>query len=102
MDSLAVIDSWFAVSHCALNNSILTSDTLLCRQVYIWSECGHADSTWREVPWSHLHEKHWSESVYPHNFRLVAFGKRSYVERKRNDIASGSIAIKDFHDNLIG
>ena len=34
----------------------------------------------------------------PHNFRLVAFGKRSYVERRRN----GSIAIKDFHDNLIG
>ena len=37
-----------------------------------------------------------------HNFRLVAFGKRSYEERRRYDIASGSIAIKDFHDNLIG
>ena len=34
--------------------------------------------------------------------RLVAFGKRSYVEWRRNNIASGSIAIKDFHDNLFG
>ena len=49
-----------------------------------------------------LHDRHKSELVYPHNFRLVAFGKRSYVEQRRNDIASGSIAIKDFHDNLIG
>ena len=37
-----------------------------------------------------------------YNFRLVAFDKRSYVERRRNDIAIDSIAIKDFHDNLIG
>ena len=38
----------------------------------------------------------------PHNFRLFAFGRRSYVRRKRDVIASGSIAIKDFHENLIG
>ena len=100
MGSLAVIDCWFAVSHCALNNSIITSNTLLCRHVYIWS--GHANSTWCKVPRSLLHDKNWSELVYPHDFRLVTFGKRSYVERRRNDISSGSIAIKDFHDNLIG
>ena len=35
-------------------------------------------------------------------FRSLAFGKRSYVDQRRNDIASGSIAIKDFYDNLIG
>ena len=79
-----------------------TSNTLLCRHVYIWSKCGHADSTWCKVPRSLLHDKHRSEPVYPHDFRLVTFDKRSYVERRRNDIASGSIAIKDFHDNLIG
>ena len=77
-----------------------TSNTLLCHHGYIWSDCGHADSTWRKVPRSLLHDKHRSESVYPHNFRLVAFGER-YVERRRN-IVSGSIAIKDVHDNLIG
>ena len=38
----------------------------------------------------------------PHNLRLVAFGRRSYVDQRRNDITSGSIAIKDFQDNLIG
>ena len=102
MGSLAVMDCWFAVSHCALNNSFITSNTLLCRHVYIWSECGHADTTWRKLPRSLLHDKHRSELVYPHKFRLVAFGKRSWVERRRNDIASGSIAINDFHDNLIG
>ena len=69
MGSLAVVDCWFAVSHCALNNSIITSNTLLCRQVYIWSECGHADSTWRKIPRSLLHDKHRSELVYPHKFR---------------------------------
>ena len=53
-----------------------------CRHQYIWSDCRHAVSTWRTVPRSLLHEKHWSESVYPYNFRLVAFGKRSYVERR--------------------
>ena len=79
-----------------------TSNTLLCHHVYIWSDCGHADSTWRKVPRSLLHDKHRSETVYPHNFRLVTFGKRSYVDRRRNDIASGPIAIKDFSDNLIG
>ena len=84
------------------NNSMTTSNTLLCRHVYIWSDCGHADSTWCKILRSLLHDKHRSELVYPHNFRLVAFGKRSYVERRRNDITSGSIAIKDFHDNLIG
>ena len=77
MGSLAVTDCWFAVSHCALNNFIITSNTLLCRYVYIWSECGHAYSTWHKVPRSLLHDKHWSESIYPHNFSLVAFGKRS-------------------------
>ena len=102
MGSLAVIGCWFAVSYCAFNNSITTSNTLLCRHVYIWGDCWHADSIWRKVPWSVLYDKHKSELIYPHNFRLVAFGKRSYVERRRNDIASGSIAIKDFHDNLIG
>ena len=75
MGSLAVTDCWFAVPHCALNNSITTSNTLLCRHVYIWSDCGHADSTWCQEPRSLLHEKHRSESVYPHNFWLVAFGK---------------------------
>ena len=102
MGSLAVTGCWFATSHCALNNSMTTFNILLCHHVYIWSDCGHADSTWRKVPWLLLHEKHRSESVYPHNFRLVAFGRRLYVERRRNDIASGSSAIKDFHDNLIG
>ena len=71
MGSLAVMDCWFAVSHCVLNNSIITSNTLLCHHVYIWSECGHADKTWRKVPRSLLHDKHRSELVYPHNFRLV-------------------------------
>ena len=96
MGSLAVIGCWFAVSHCAFNNTMTTSNTLLCHHVYIWSDCGHADSL-RKVPRSLLHNKHRSESVYPHNFRLVTFGKRSYVDRRKNDIASGSIAI-----NLIG
>ena len=71
MGSLAVIDHRFAVSHCALNNSIITSNTMLCRHVYIWSECGHADSTWRKVPRLLLHDKHRFELVYLHNFRLV-------------------------------
>ena len=102
MGSLAVTNCWFAVSHCAFNNSMTTSNILVCCHVYIWSDCGHADSTWSKVPWSLIHEKHRSELVYPHNFRLVAFGKRSYVEQRRNDIASSSIAIKNFHDNLIG
>ena len=102
MGSLAVTGCWFAVSHCALNNSTTTSNTLLCHHVYIWSDCGCADSTWHKVPWSLLHNKHRSKSVYPHNFRLVAFGKRSYVEWRKNDITSGSIAVKDFHDNSIG
>ena len=102
MGSLAVTSCWFAASHCALNNSMTTSNTLLCCHVYIWSDCGHADSTWCKVPRSFLHDKHRSESVYPHIFRLVAFGKRSYIERRRDNIARGSIAIKDFHDNLIG
>ena len=95
MGSLAVIGCQFAVSHCAFNNSMTTSNTLFCRHVYIWSDCGHADSTWRKVPHSLLHDKHRSESVYPHNFRLVAFGKRSYVDWKRNDIAK-SIIITGF------
>ena len=43
-----------------------------------------------------------TRQAHSHNSWLVAFGKRSYVERRRNDTASGSIAIKDFHDNLIG
>ena len=102
MGSLAVIGCLFAVSHCAFNNFMTTSNTLLCRHVYIWSDCGHADSTWRKVPRSLFHDKHRSESVYPHNFRWVAFGKRSLVDRRRNDIASSSIANKDFHDNLLG
>ena len=55
MGSLAVIGCMFAVSHCALNNSITTANTLLCHHVYIWSDCGHANSTWHEVPWSLLH-----------------------------------------------
>ena len=50
MGSLAVTDCWFAVSHCALNNSMTTFNTLLCRHAYIWSDCGHADSTWCKVP----------------------------------------------------
>ena len=100
MGSLAVTGCWFAVSHYALNNSMTTSNTLLFRHVYIWSDYGHADSTWRKV--SLLHDKHWSETVYPNNFRLVAFVKRSYVERRRNYIAYDSIAIKDSHDNSIG
>ena len=54
------------------------------------------------VPRSLLHGKHRHESVYPYNFRLVAFGKRSLVERRGTDITNGFIAIKDFHDNLIG
>ena len=102
MDSLVETGCWFTVSHCALNKSMTTSDTLLCRHVYIWSYCGHTDSTWHKVPGSILLEKQWSESLYPHKFRLVAFGKRSYVERRKNDIVSGSIAIKGFHGNSIG
>ena len=67
------------------------------------SPCVHLKRLWTcKVPRSLLHDKYRSESVYPHNFRLVAFGKRSYVEWRRNYIAWGSIAIKDFHDNLIG
>ena len=85
--------------NCALNNSMTTSN-ILCHHVYIWSGCGHADSTWCKVPWS-FYTKSRSEFVYPHNFRLVAFG-RSYVEQRRNDTTSGSIAMKDFHNNLIG
>ena len=99
MDSLVVTGCWFAASHCALNNSMTPFNTLLCQHVYIWSDCGHADSTWCKVL---LHVKHRSESVYPHNFRLVIFGRRSYVAQRKNNIASGSIAIKDFHENLIG
>ena len=99
MGSLAVTGCWFAVSHCALYKSMTTSNTLLCCHVYIWSDCGHADSTWCKVLHSLLHDKHKSESVYPHNFKLVTFGERSYVEQRRNDIISGSIAIKDFYDN---
>ena len=79
-----------------------TSNTLLCRHVYIWSNCGRSDSTWRKEPRSLLREKHRSGSVYLHNFKLVAFGWRSCLERRRNYFARGSIAIKDFHDNLIG
>ena len=67
---------WFAISHYSLNNSMTTSNTLLCRHVYIWSDCGHADSTWRKVTRSLLHDKHRSEMVYPHNFMLVAFGHK--------------------------
>ena len=49
MGSLAITSFWFAISHCARNNSITTSYTLLCLHVYIWSDCRHADSTWRKV-----------------------------------------------------
>ena len=70
MGSLAVTGCWFSVSYCALNNSITSYNTLLCLHVYIWNNCEHVDSTWRKVPRSLLHEKHRSESVYPHNFRL--------------------------------
>ena len=79
-----------------------TFNTLLCHHVYIWNDFEHADSTWRKVPRSLLNENHRFESVYPHNFRLVAFGKRSYVDQRRNDISSGSSAINNFFDNLNG
>ena len=102
MGSLAVTGCWFAVSHCALNNSMTTSKPLLCYHLYIWSDFGDADSIWCKVLQSLLLDKHRSESVYPHNFRLVAFGKRSYIERRRDDIASDSIAIKYIYDTLIG
>ena len=102
MGSLAVWDCWFAVSHGGVNNSMTSSNTLLCRHLFIWSDYRHEDRTGRKVPRSLLHDKHRSESVYLYNLRLVTFGKRSYVERRRNDIASGYITIKDFHDNLIG
>ena len=69
---------------------------------YVTMWTSEAFVTWHKLPRSLLQEKHRSESVYPHNFRLIAFGRKSFVERRRNDIASGSIAIKDFHDNLIG
>ena len=78
------------------------SNTLLCHHVYIWSDSGRADITGCKVARSFLHAKHRSESAYLHNSMLVAFGKRSYVEQRRNEITSGSIAIKDFHNNLIG
>ena len=72
MGYLAVTDCWFAASYCALNNSRSTFNTLLCRHVYIWSDCGHADSTWPKVLRSLLHEMYRFESVYPHSIRLVA------------------------------
>ena len=106
MGSLAVTSCWFAASHCALNNSMTTSNILLSQHVYIWCDCRHADGTWRKVPRSLLPRKvprsHSADLVYPYNFLLVAFGKRSHVERRRKDIASGSFEIKDFHDDLIG
>ena len=46
-------------------------------------------------------DQFYTKSTDP-NFRLVTFGRRSYVDRRRNDITSGFIAIKDFLDNLIG
>ena len=41
---LAVTGCWFTVSHCARNNFMTTSYTLLCYRVHIWSDCGHGDS----------------------------------------------------------
>ena len=101
MASLAVTGCWFAAQHCALNKSMATSNTLLCPHVYIWCDYGDAGSAWRKFPRSLLHDNNRSESVYPHNFRLLTFDRRSYIERRSNDIASGSIVIKDFHDKLI-
>ena len=63
MGSLAVTGCWFAATHCALNNSITTSNTLLCRHVYIWSNCGHADSMWHKVP-DHFYTKNTSPNWY--------------------------------------
>ena len=64
MSSLAVTGCWFAVSHCALNHSMTTSNSFLCHYVYIGSDCGYADRVWCKVPWSLLHDQHRSESVY--------------------------------------
>ena len=84
MGSLAVTGCWFAASHYAIN-SMTTSNTLLCAM------CTSEAIVDMQIALS---------ARYPDNFRLVTCG-RSHVEQKKN-ITSGSIAIKDFHDNLIG
>lgn len=77
MGCLTVTGSCFAVSQSVFNNSIIISNILLCRHVYIGSGCGHVDSTWHKVldhvytkntglieyipkilGWSHLVEDH--------------------------------------------
>ena len=50
MGSLGVTSCWFAATHYALNNSLTNSNTFFCCHVYIWSDNGHADSIWREIP----------------------------------------------------
>ena len=48
-----------------------------------------------------LHEKQRSESVYPHIFRFVIFGRRLYVDQKRMVLPMAPLQIV-FHDSLMG
>ena len=93
MGSWDVTVCWFAVSRCALNNSMTTFNNLFCRHIHlnIWSDCGLHGAKYLD---------HFYMKITDPIFWLVAFS-RLYVERKRNDIVSSSIAIKDFYDYLI-
>ena len=44
----------------------------------------------------------YTTSTSPNWYSPIILGWSHFVERRRNDIVSGSISIKDFHDNLIG
>ena len=102
MGSLAVTNCWFAVSHCALNNSLTTSSTLLCHHVYIWSIVDMQISHGARYP-NHFHMKSTDLNLYiPIILGWLHSVGDHMQSKKRNDIASGYIAIKDFHDNLIG
>ena len=63
---------------CCLTLGFLSDlwSPLIFYYVATWSDCRHAESTWRKVPRLFLHEKQRSVSVYPHIFRFVAFGRR--------------------------
>lgn len=102
LGSLSLTVCFFAALHCLLTYSIPTSSTLSWGHVYTCHDCGHVESTWCKMPRSLWHIAYTSLSVYPHNVMLVGFGRRSYVDRNRNDIANGSIATSVFHDSLIG
>ena len=67
-------------------------------QVHICKDFEQAENVSRSV-W---HGLYISESMCPFSLRFLASGRRSYVDRRKNNIARGFIDIKVFHERPIG